>query len=87
MARYFFDTYESDALIKDETGIECGGIEAARNEALAGLIDLARDSLKGVDGHQLAIEIRDENDKKLVRLSLSLQMLLTRRPTAPTAER
>ncbi|TPK04943.1 hypothetical protein FJ872_26820 [Mesorhizobium sp. B2-5-9] len=86
MARYFFDTYESDAVIKDETGVECGGIEAARSEALAGLIDLTRDSLKDVDGHQLAIEIRDENDKKLLRLSLSLQMLLTRCPSAPIAE-
>ncbi|WP_027146650.1 hypothetical protein [Mesorhizobium sp. WSM3626] len=74
MARYFFDTGDSNAVIKDEVGIECDGIVAARREAMEGLIDLARESLKDLDGQQLFIQVRDEKGKKLARLSLSLQM-------------
>ncbi|MBZ9775477.1 DUF6894 family protein [Mesorhizobium sp. CO1-1-8] len=74
MARYFFDCGDSDAVIKDEVGIECDGIEAARREAMEGLIDLARESLKNLDDQQLFIQVRDEKGKKLARLSLSLQM-------------
>lgn len=41
---------------------------------MEGLIDLARQSLKDLDGQQLFIQVRDEKGKKLARLSLSLQM-------------
>ncbi|MEI9413176.1 DUF6894 family protein [Mesorhizobium salmacidum] len=74
MARYFFDSGDSNAVIKDEVGIECDGIEAARREAMEGLIDLARESLNNHDGQQLFIHVRDETGKELARLCLSLQM-------------
>lgn len=74
MARYFFDTGDSDAVIKDEVGIECDGLEEARREAIGGLIDLAREYLKDREGQQFFIQVRDEKGNKLARLSLSLRM-------------
>ncbi|MBZ9907749.1 hypothetical protein LB557_17215 [Mesorhizobium sp. BR115XR7A] len=74
MARYFFDTGDSDAVIRDEAGIECDGVEEARREAMEGLIDLAREFLNDFDGQQLFVQVRDEKGNKLAKLSLSLRM-------------
>jgi hypothetical protein len=70
------DSGDSDAVIKDEVGIECAGIEAARRKAMQGLIDLTRQFLRDCDGQQIFIEIRGENGEKLARLTLSLQTQL-----------
>ncbi|MER8491590.1 hypothetical protein NKH53_25530 [Mesorhizobium australicum] len=74
MARYFFDTGDSDDVIKDKVGIECDGLEQARREAMEGLIDLAREYLKDFDGQQFFIQVRDEKGNQVARLSLSLRM-------------
>ncbi|AZV18132.1 hypothetical protein [Mesorhizobium sp. M7A.F.Ce.TU.012.03.2.1] len=77
MARYFFDSADCDELVKDEVGIECDGIEGACREGIEGLRDLARESLKDLDGQQLAIYVRDETGEGLLSLSITLQKKLS----------
>ncbi|WP_287254443.1 hypothetical protein [Mesorhizobium sp.] len=72
MPRYFFDSGDHQHLVEDNTGLECEGIEAARNAAVEGLTELAKDELKGPDGQQLIMDIRDESGRKVLRLSLWL---------------
>lgn len=73
MAKYFFDSSDRDELVRDEVGIECDGIEGACREGMEGLRDLARESLKDLDGQQLAIYVRDETGERLLSLSITLQ--------------
>ncbi|MBZ9998194.1 MULTISPECIES: hypothetical protein [unclassified Mesorhizobium] len=78
MARFFFDTGDRDLVLLDEIGVECGGLEEVRRVGFEGLIDLTRDALKSVDGQKVFVEVRDENGDKVLRLSLSLQIMLMR---------
>lgn len=49
-----------------------------RRVGFEGLVDLSRDELKSIDGQQLFVEVRDENGEKVLRLSLSLDIKMTR---------
>ncbi|RWO81049.1 hypothetical protein [Mesorhizobium sp.] len=77
MARYFFDSADRDELVRDEVGIECDGIEGACREGIEGLRDLARESLKNLDGQQLAIYVRAETGERLLSLNITLQKKLS----------
>ncbi|MER8750968.1 hypothetical protein NKH57_17075 [Mesorhizobium sp. M1050] len=74
MAKYFFDSGDSNSVFEDEIGVECTGIEGARRAGIEGLKDLAKDELRDIDGQQLFVEVRDENGEKLLRLSICLQV-------------
>ncbi|TPL82598.1 hypothetical protein FJ941_13335 [Mesorhizobium sp. B2-3-13] len=78
MARFFFDSGDRDLVLQDEIGVECAGIEEVRRVGFEGLVDLSRDELKSIDGQQLFVEVRDENGKKVLRLSLSLDIKMMR---------
>ncbi|MEI9413715.1 MULTISPECIES: hypothetical protein [unclassified Mesorhizobium] len=78
MARFFFDSGDRDLVLQDEIGVECAGIEEVRRVGFEGLVDLSRDELKSIDGQQLFVEVRDENGEKVLRLSLSLDIKMTR---------
>ena len=70
MPHYFFDTRDGDNFIRDELGIELDGVEAARDEATAGLADLAKDALPRAIRRELAVEVRDGAERQLLRASL-----------------
>lgn len=70
MPRYYFDTSDRDTFIKDEWGLELKGIEEARDHATEGLADLAREAIPGSLRRELAVEVREEADKRVIRASL-----------------
>ncbi|MER8930356.1 hypothetical protein NKI34_32525 [Mesorhizobium sp. M0700] len=74
MRRYFFDSGDAEHLVQDDMGVECEGIAAARQAAVDGLIDLAREALGGSEQQQLLVDIRDESGRKILRLSLILKI-------------
>ena len=78
MPRYFFDSFDGARLVRDEEGLELGGIEEARDAAIAGLADLARDVLPGAHRRELAIEVRDTSDRRLLRASLLFEVSVLR---------
>lgn len=79
MPRYFFDAHDGDKFIRDEDGLEFDGIAQARDEATNGLADLARDAIPGALRRELAVDVRDEADRQLIRASLwfEVQVLAT----------
>jgi hypothetical protein len=58
IARYFFDSGDSNHVVEDDVGIDCTGLEEARRAGLEGLKDLARDALKDSDEQLLFVEVR-----------------------------
>lgn len=59
MPRYYFNLRDGDELIPDHEGIELPTIENARNEAIRGLADCARDAICDVSRGDLVIEVVD----------------------------
>jgi hypothetical protein len=68
--RYFFDTHDGAKFIRDEEGLELDGIESARDEATRGLADLAKDALPGALRRELAVDVRDNHDRDVLKASL-----------------
>ena len=59
MPLYFFDTRDGVTLVPDEIGLECQGIEEARDQAALYLAEMAKDVLPGSTRRELAVEVRD----------------------------
>ena len=59
MPRYYFDSRDGDTFIPDEVGLECEGIEQARDQAALCLAEMAKDALPGSTRREFAIEVRD----------------------------
>ena len=65
MALYYFDLRDAGYLSVDEDGMELPTMQSVQIEAACSLVDLAKDAVwttaaTGL-GHQMAIEVRDEN--------------------------
>lgn len=65
MSRYYFHIREGDLLTLDEEGLELSGMDAARDEAAASMMDLMRGGLLGA-----SIQIMDEVGNMLDAASL-----------------
>jgi hypothetical protein len=74
--KYFFDTRDGSDFIRDEEGLVLDGIEAARDEATAGLADLAHDALPGSIRRELIVEVRDGADRPLLRAALWFEVAI-----------
>lgn len=59
MPLYYFDTKDGDTFVPDEMGLECQGIEEARDQAALYLAEMAKDVLPGSTRRELAVEVRD----------------------------
>jgi citrate lyase beta subunit len=71
MPLYFFDVTDNGRGLPDTEGTELADLEAARQEALATLGEIARDKLPDGDRREFVIRIRD-GDTSLMRATLSL---------------
>jgi hypothetical protein len=70
--RYFFDTYDGDRFLPDDTGLEFESLEAARAEAQRSLPEMAREVLPDGNHRSFVVSVRDEAGVVRVRMSLSL---------------
>jgi hypothetical protein len=77
MPRYFFDTRDGVHFIRDECGLELNGVPEARNEATRGMADLAKDALPGVIRRELAVEVRDDDDRDVLKASLWFEVAVS----------
>jgi uncharacterized protein YfcZ (UPF0381/DUF406 family) len=62
--RYYFDLREGDDIAPDDEGMELATIEAVQAEAARALADMARDAVRKEPngaGHQMAIDVRDDD--------------------------
>jgi hypothetical protein len=72
MPRYFFDTYDGDRFLPDDTGLEFESLEAARAEAQKSLPEIAREVLSDSNHRSFVVNVRDEAGTVRIRISLSL---------------
>ncbi len=72
MPRYFFDTHDGETLSGDQAGVECDGVEAARIEAQNALADLVRDVTPDGKQRTIALRVRDETGRTVVRAAVSI---------------
>lgn len=70
MPRYYFDQRDGDTLISDDEGLEFDGIKAVRDEATRALAGIAKDELPGSVRREIAIEVRDEASRPVLRAAL-----------------
>lgn len=62
--RYYFDVQNGNKVFSDDEGTELPTIEAAQEEAVQTMADMARDAIrKNPDGSRrlIAMEVRDDN--------------------------
>lgn len=73
MPHYFFDIYDNDTLYRDDYGIELEDLYAAREQAIALLPDVARDSLPDGDHHtfKAVVKCREQRIRYVVSLTLA----------------
>lgn len=74
MKRFYFDSCDGGSFIQDDQGLELVGIESARDQAVAGLADLARELIPLKAGRELVIEVRDDAGQGVLRAMLSIQV-------------
>lgn len=70
MARFFFDSLAGAARVPDDIGLELPDFEAARQHALAGLLDLVREEI-GTVATSFAILVRDEAGTEVYQANLT----------------
>ena len=73
MPRYFFDVIDSEGIQPDEIGQFFPNRQRAEEEALTALLDIAREQMLSCQSGTLQIEIRNDQDRSIVRKSLDLK--------------
>jgi hypothetical protein len=76
MTRYFFDFFNGGAESRDSEGTEFDSDDAARDEAVMALVEMAREVLPGSSSRELAFEVRDEDGRRTVRVSIVFDLQL-----------
>ncbi len=72
MPRYFFDVIDGDRQTRDDEGLVLVDRESARREAIASLIDLARDELPDGDHRSFRIRVREGSTHYLLAATLAV---------------
>ena len=74
MPRYYFDASDSETYTEDHDGQELDGIAAVRAEALRALSDIAQDRIPKGNRETLAVSVRDEAARVVLRAALDLSV-------------
>lgn len=76
MPRYFFDFWEDGTLTSDEDGTDVPSFEAAKDEAVIDIAELAKDLLPGSGPHhELKIVVRNGAGDELIKLAFNFELL------------
>ena len=73
-SRYYFDIRDGEYVQKDNDGVLLEGIEEARAHAVRALPDIARDDMPEGDHREFAIEVKDEDGRRLFTARLILMI-------------
>jgi len=74
MPWYFFDVRNDGTNLRDESGVEVENLQMAVREAALTLADVADDMAVGTMGQEAAIEVRDEDDRVVAEVKLSIRL-------------
>ncbi len=77
MSHYYFDTQDGH-LVQDEVGIECDNFQAVLAQATAGLADFAKEAVPGAKLKEMAVRVRDDRDRPVMRVTLRLEIKVSK---------
>jgi hypothetical protein len=72
MPRFYIDIHDGDDFIPDNQGLDLERTEDAKAEAVNTLPDMARDGLPEGNSRDFVVIVRDETDRPVWRVRLSL---------------
>jgi hypothetical protein len=73
MPRFFFDIDDGDRTYRDDEGLDFPNAEAARDNAVSALPDIARDAMPDGERRDFLVTMRDESGTPIFRASLTLR--------------
>ena len=76
MPLYFFDTRDGDMFISDDVGNELPDLKAATVEAARFLGELARDVLAKSTRRVLIVDVRNEQDLRVLEARLTFEAVI-----------
>jgi hypothetical protein len=74
MPRYFFDIEDGTTSMRDAEGSDLADLRAAQREAAETLVEMGRDVFRTRDSGTLSAAIRDDGDRILLTVSLTLSV-------------
>jgi hypothetical protein len=74
MPRYFFDIEDGTIVMRDAEGSDLADLLAAQREAAETLVEMSRDVFRVRDHGRLSASIRDDTDRVLLTVSLTLSV-------------
>ena len=77
MPRFYFDSYDGEIHLRDDTGLEMKDVKHAEVEAARGLAEMALElgSMSRLGG--LAIAVRDEDDREVLKMRMLFEITRT----------
>ena len=73
MPRYYFDSAENENVVRDDEGQLLPDDQAARNEAIRALPEIAASELPDGPEHSFWVRVRDEGGEYIFHASLDLK--------------
>lgn len=74
--RYFSDFHNNGHVSIDGHGSEHFGVEDAKDEAINALVEIMPYVLRSGDKRELAISVRDEDGKSVLKVVVSFEVIL-----------
>jgi hypothetical protein len=72
VSRFYFDVRENGKFSRDDEGLECRDLKAAERMAAESAASLAKDELPKGCIREIAVEVRDERNRRLLRVTVAM---------------
>jgi hypothetical protein len=72
--RFYFDVRDGASFTPDDEGLKFPGTHQARVEASRALAEMIKDSMPNGSHKQMAIEVRGENRKPLLKVQITFEV-------------
>jgi hypothetical protein len=70
--RFYFDVREGPLFIDDEEGMEFPDLDEAEQEAVKAVVSIGKDRLPRGDTRDVTVEVRDENQQRVLTVTVVL---------------
>jgi hypothetical protein len=72
--RFYFDVWEGDRHIRDDTGLELDSLDAAEWAAAEGAAEIGRDCLPKGTARDVTVEARNERGQRVVSVRVAIEV-------------
>ena len=74
MPRFYFDVREGQKFFLDDEGGEFLSLDAAEQDAIEAVVSMGKDRLPRGHTHEVAVEVRDEDGKRVLTVGVRLSI-------------